>query len=617
MKILPHRPSIAYIGVKMKFAQILRLTAILLASSTWLQGADFIAPAEGPVPFRRDQIPLDVPKIAELSNQLESLVLGLDRDLIEHRRAAAQMLALATALDPSNTSARQLITDFQLGNSPPNPQAGEIATARTNIRTTTAWLKSTEAGPNANNLAACLADVLAVSDPQHPESETSSANGESGQWAKWVPTLAAYERKEIAPAEISAPLEELEESPAPTSSPSPVALATAEIESVLWTLPKLGNSERETIFTLVPATLKVQASSSADHSSELSIRCEPAPVSVTLGPASIFQTLLKTQNPDAKLAVQLTFSSPAFAVKIDRENPRFRFPTLPSGTVNAAAATLAHAAITGQVPDATIIGLLNEQGEFIPGDDFWDQIMALSQNRSNAKRLIIPTTAEPSILAILALEKSGFFFDFEVISASNFTQLLALSSAKLAAPEAAASAKFHEIREKSLTQATARYVSNPYVRRRLAELATTAPHHLSAKMLGIQGSGKRPLRVHRQVIIPMLRKTLEPIGRFIKQQRGNYLAANTPILRYPEPFREALAQVEPYVEKSDLPLFAKAQEVLTALRALERASRAADRDFYAQPELENALSHLITIYQLHAPEFNIHTGKPKAQPGGD
>jgi len=600
----------------MKFAQILRLTAMILTSSAWLPGADFVAPAEGPVPFRRDQIPLEVPKIAELSNQLESLVLGLDRDLIEHRRAAAQMLALATALDPSNTSARELITDFQLGNSPPNPQAGEIATAQTNIRTTTAWLKSTEAGPNANALADCLADVLAVSDPQHPDAEASSANGESGQWTKWVPTLAAYERKEIAPAETFAPVEELGETPAP-SSPAPVALATAVINSVLWTLPKLGNSERESIFTLIPAVLKVEATSSADHSSGLILRSQPAPASVTLGPSRIFQTLLKTQNPDAKLAVQLTFSSPAFAVKIDRQSPRIRFPTLQSGTVNAAAATLAHAAITGQVPDATIIGLLNEQGEFIPGDDFWDQIVALSQDRSNGKRLIIPTAAEPSILAILALEKSEFFFDFEIVSASNFAELLALSAIKLAVPEAAISAKFQEIREKSLTQATARYVSNPHVRRRLAELAAAAPHHLSAKMLGIQGSGKRPMQVHRQVIIPMLRQTLEPIGRFIKQQTGNYLSVDEPILRYPEPFREALAKVEPYVEKADLPLFTAAQEILTSLRALERASRAANRDYYAQPDLENALSHLITIYQLHAAEFGIQISKPKAIPSGD
>jgi len=592
----------------MKLAQILRLTALILTSSTWLAAADFVAPAEGPVPFRRDQIPLEVTKIAELSNQLESLVLGLDPDLIEHRRAAAQMLALATALDPANTSARQLIVDYQLGNPPPSPQAEEIPNAQTMIRQTKAWLESPEAGPSANALAHCLADVLAVSDPRHPAAAASHAAAERGQWAKWVPSLAAYERKEIAPAET-------QETSVPYSS-TPIALPSAEVRSVLWTLPVLGNSERENVPSLISAVLKVGAAPAEASLTGLGIRCEPASAGVTLGPAKIFQTLLQNQNPDTPLALQFTFSSPAFAEIIDRASPRLQFPRLQPGTVNAAAATLAHAAITGQMLDATIIGLLNEQGEFIPGEDFWDQLVALFQNPANGKRLVVPTATEPYFLAVLALENSKFFFDYEVVSASDFAELLASSTTPLAGHEAVASLKFQEIRGKSLDQATARYVSNPFVRRRLAELAAETPQHLSARMLSIQGAGQRPIHVHRQVLICMLRKALAPIGRFIKQHGRKYLQTNSPILRYPEPFREALAKIEPYVEKSDLPLFTAAQEILTALRTVERASRAANRDYYERTQLEAALTNLIKIYQLHAPELGFQSPNSNAAPSG-
>ena len=138
---------------QMKFSQLLRIAAVMLGSSSLLLGGDFMAPAEGPVPFRRDKLPLEVEQIASLSNHVESLVLGLDPTIVTHRRAAAQMLALATALDPSNKSARELITDFQLGNSPPSAQSAEVGKAQMAIWQTLDWLKSPAAGESAHALA--------------------------------------------------------------------------------------------------------------------------------------------------------------------------------------------------------------------------------------------------------------------------------------------------------------------------------------------------------------------------------------------------------------------------------------------------------------------------------
>ena len=67
----------------------------------------------GPLAFRRDQIPLDADSLASLSQILVTLTQSLDTDSAANRRTAAQMLALSTALDPGNSKARDLITEFQ------------------------------------------------------------------------------------------------------------------------------------------------------------------------------------------------------------------------------------------------------------------------------------------------------------------------------------------------------------------------------------------------------------------------------------------------------------------------------------------------------------------------
>ena len=58
-----------------------------------LVAGNFAVPAEGPVAFRRDRLPLDAGTMAELSRQLVTLAEGLSAETAVNRRAAAQVLA--------------------------------------------------------------------------------------------------------------------------------------------------------------------------------------------------------------------------------------------------------------------------------------------------------------------------------------------------------------------------------------------------------------------------------------------------------------------------------------------------------------------------------------------
>src|SRR6478672_7927023 len=141
----------------------LRVAGILVGMGTWVSAVEFVAPAAGPIAFRRDRVPLDADTMGTLSRQLETLATALDNSTAAGSRGAAQMLALATALDPSNTSARELIDSFQNNTPPAKADPGQIEKAQARIWQYLGWLETEEAGEQGKALAACLSDVIVIS----------------------------------------------------------------------------------------------------------------------------------------------------------------------------------------------------------------------------------------------------------------------------------------------------------------------------------------------------------------------------------------------------------------------------------------------------------------------
>ncbi|RYY93171.1 MAG: UpxY family transcription antiterminator, partial [Chitinophagaceae bacterium] len=167
--------------------------AVLAAGLTVCSQAGFVAPGEGPVAFRRDRLPLDTTMLAELSKQLTELAYALTPTTAAEWRGAAQMLAVATAVDPANTRARTLIDDFVKNRRRPGAEEEPLVKYRAKVREYISWLETPEAGPDGQALAACLKDVLVFSDPADPQAEASLAAGQQGAWKDWIPPQAYYE----------------------------------------------------------------------------------------------------------------------------------------------------------------------------------------------------------------------------------------------------------------------------------------------------------------------------------------------------------------------------------------------------------------------------------------
>ena len=83
-----------------------------------LCAGEFVPPAEGPIAFRLDKIPLDKEVIEGLAKQLETLARGFKAEKAADRRGAAQMLALAMALDPGKHQGPGIVGILAAGPAP-------------------------------------------------------------------------------------------------------------------------------------------------------------------------------------------------------------------------------------------------------------------------------------------------------------------------------------------------------------------------------------------------------------------------------------------------------------------------------------------------------------------
>ncbi len=571
-----------------------RVAGLLLGAATALLAGNFAVPAEGPVAFRRDKVPLDVETMAGLSRQLVTLAQALDADTAANRRAAAQMLALSTALDPGNAKAREVLADFENARHQPAADSEALEKSRARVWQYLGWLETAEAGDHGRALAACLADVIIVSDPQNPQAQALRGAGERGAWKGWIPKLAAYESQtpEVTP------------DPSPTdiaATHSGILLAKASVFTPLWKRP--AKTDLVT-WTLVSGPVEMTAKIVPADDGELKpfalvFRTQDNDDSLASLVAPL-RKLLEMQHGSLPAGGRVTISSPALDESLLSKKRQ---------SISAAAAVLASSAISGREPDATILGLVDETGAFKLPTGFWNQLQSLGPGHGG--RLVLPTAAAEYLPSILALERPQIFFEYEVVLASNFKELLDLTVKTPEGTFARVSAQFREIREKAGAQPLGQYVANPFIRRRLGEIVLEAPYHYSARMLAIQGAGSRPVFASRAVLAAELRRAIEPMDWLAK--RDAYLTFDeSEIERLDATYQTCHNQVEQlqrYAEKNDRSLVERVQDLVTAIRVIDRAAKSRGESYEVQYAIATAHRAFLRAYAEVA-------GDPTREAGG-
>ncbi len=596
--------------------RLVTLRAVLLVAAPLLAGScvaaviPFVAPADGPVPFRRDRLPLDVDTMMSLSEQLGSLANGLGGEDAVKRRTVAQMLALALALQPANPEPRRILDKFAHGIQKAWGEQSRLADTGAAVWKIREWLESPLAGADGHALADCLGDVMASADPRHPCADALRQTSERGAWAGWVQPLQAFHQTEEVVVKNITPDKPAVPGPAPVRKPDgPILLDKAVVHTPLWTYDK---ATKAIVLRSVP--IRMQAKMKEGYA-----RAEPMSCGLE------FSGSVSSYNPQA-----FRFSSANLVKALDKERG-----SLPNGVavglvcgdnvdyladrnrnaVSGAAAVLMSAAISGNEPSATIIGEVQADGSFKLPPRFWEKLRALSDGPGG--RLVLPVEAETYLPFILAVEDPGFFFKYEVCLAANLKELLA-RSAKTPEPELAQiSARFLEVSAKLGNKPAAEHAANRFVRQRLEDISKGASYHASSRLLVIQGSGKRPSLLPRNILACELRKAIKPMEWIPKYPiYGTYdkSSGSTSYARPPD-YKSLIAtndicikeltRLGRYVEMRDRELLVQLRELVGTITGLARATQKRADIYTGQVPYRDAFSELTRAYQAASDKLNL------------
>lgn len=550
------------------------LCGLLLAVLTIPAGAaPFAPPAEVVPPFRRDRIPLDSAAMASLAKSLATLTEGGSLETPPRRRAAAQALALALALDPSNAAARRHLATLEEGGDLPDPGEERLAKAKARIWQTISWFAAPEAGEDGNLLAALAGDVLSVLDPEHPASEAMGRDAGRKQWDGWIAPLAAFTEKPVKIAPPDPVVSDLPEEP--DRNEVSVVLKKARLSTVLNSYDKdlrLWSPELTTVnMEASEASSDPESEDGGDFRIEIPGRSSEEDRIDSRVARPILEAMEEFLGslPERGTVRLLTGSDGNYAYRQNRSlltGPGF---------------LLAAAAASGTAPEGIVIAELDERSAPALPDHFWRLLMVLSDDEKGGGRLVLPAGAEEYLVSFLALEDPDFFLRHEVLLASSAAEFVALTSGKPSDEHSAVFGKFAEIVEKAEGNPTGVYLANRFVRQRLQEIIDAAPYHLSAKLLARQGAGMRPRYLSKKVLAAEIWRSVDLVSELSKMDI--FLLDSGQVARLEELYEEMRGRIdalERYAESRDRDLLKEGKDLTMAVRNLARKMRSRSDDFF-------------------------------------
>ena len=441
---------------------ILRMMALLFLTSP-LAMARFIPPTEQ-APFRRDQVPIDLETMSQLSRQLTTLCSSLKPGDASHPRVAAQLLAMARALDPMNRNVELLGDAFTFEKQPAAASKPELDDAINDAWQTQTWLSSEEAGRDGQTLANCLGDVLAKFQPERREA--AAFQSETGRWNGWVAPASEFAKASNTPTEglkpnpETMPTEELK----PLLTPSGVidfALQSASVQSPLWLY-----HEEKKVYALKVATVTMKASTGKEwepfhyHLDNVSEeRSKPILLGINQNTAPFLNQRYKGLPKNGIIGLGIEGVEVYSAI---RNN----------ASISAAAAVLASASLSGEEPIGIVMGIVDKDDKLILPPNSWELISLLDS--APPSRIVLPKAAAELLPSLLALDNLSFFMKHDILLAENLDELIRFSKKSPDPAVAKALANFAGIRQKA-TNTLGPFVTNPYVSKRLEALATALP----------------------------------------------------------------------------------------------------------------------------------------------
>ena len=550
------------------------LSACCLFALTAALSADSFQPPTGKIsPFRRDHLPINDQSIIGLSEYLTTITGGSPYQTAEDRRAVAKALALALALDPKNQSAEDRLSKLIEGEKPDSADKDKIEREKKNLWDSLNWLASPEAGQDGNLLASLVGETLAAIYPSDSEASSYLGKPEQAAWNGWVAELASFEKSPVIEQkpDIKKEVEEEQE------------LATHKPEEDRKYDPKAGviinSGNISTVFNMydkdkamwLPKVVSVSMKATGTPKDDLGEDQYGFHLEIFGDSEDFWQIQKEVSSPLKDRLFDYLGQLPERAeikIRLDGE-PAYPF-SKNRGAISGPAFVLANAALTGATLDGTVIGEIDKSGKLILPNYFWRALMELADGTGG--RLIIPASAEPMLVNLLALEKPEFFFKYEVLVASSLEEYVTLASKDASDQHEEISNKFKIIKEKATGKMMSNYLSNKFVRERLQEIIDQAPYHLSAKVLNIYGSASRPRYLTREALGAEIWRKVDVISEIVKikdfdEINSNQLAKLDELYRK---MRDDLRELDRYTNSRDADLLKEGKDLVAAVRGFGR-----------------------------------------------
>ncbi len=553
----------------MKAHTITNRLACLVVAGTLLTAdhavGAFIAPTDR-APFRRDQLPIDVDTMKQLSQQLSLLCATLPGADPAAQRTAAQFLALSRALDPVNRQAEDMLESFKNEENPAAPLPGDVQLAKSRAWRIQRWLGSEQAGHDGKNLALCLGDVLAQVDPENPAAVAFQS--EQGKWADWVAQKESFLKKDepaLTPQQegpSEGMFEEKKTDDANLIKEPSFQLLTATVSTPLMIYEEATKSYD---LKLTPVSMshwidKDHAEFRYHLNDADEERMRPALLSINKNTVPCLEKSIG-ELPKGGVVVLSNFFKEGYSVRQNHDN------------LSAAAAVLAHAALSGQEPTGVVIGIVENDGKLKLPKNGWQLIRSLST--APPSRVVLPKSAAELLPGLLTMDELSYFMKHDIFLAENFDELIAFSKKSPDAKVAAALANFAVVREKS-TPSIGPFVANPAVRARLEGIATAMPSYASVQFLLMQAKGKRSSQLSDLVVAHEIRMALAPLQHIedlSREPNGDRTITPTAIQAGHDASRAMLDPLDRLVPNTSRELHAEALDLSNTARTLARAMK--------------------------------------------
>ena len=537
-----------------------------------VDAATFVPPTGKIAPFRRDQLPISDRAIDNLSYQITTITSASPYETAEHRRAVVKALALALALNPKNESAKNILDRLIEGEKPSFADKGKLDYDKRQAWNSLEWLSSPEAGQDGNVLAAMLGETLANIFPTDSLASSYLAKPENPGWNGWVAELANFKKEPTKKEDpkVDDKKEEIAVTPPkvlPKYDPTKgVVMDMAKLSTVLRIYDK---DKSLWLHKVVPLQMRgTNHPTNEDGEEQHGFRVQ---VSASSNDYRQMEEELSSplKNRLTKHLVRLPERA-EINVSIDSENSAYPF-SRNRGAISGPAFVLANAALTGIAPDGIVIGEIDRSsGNLKLPAYFWRALMVLAEGSGG--RLIIPASAEPMLINLLALEKPEFFLKYEVLIASSLEEFVTLASMESSPQHEEIYNKFKLIKEKSAGSALGAYLTNKFVRERLQEIVAQAPYHLSAKTLLIYSSVSRPRYLTREALAAEIWRKIDVITEL--EKIGDYYDINSNQLARMndlyEQMRDDIKDLDRYTETRNDDLLKEAKSVIASVRGFGR-----------------------------------------------